>query len=474
MFKPELLSPAGTLKNMRYAFAYGADAVYAGQPRYSLRVRNNEFKMENLATGIQEAHELGKKLYVVSNIAPHNAKLKTYIKDMQPVVAMKPDALIMSDPGLIMMVREAFPDQVVHLSVQANAINWASVKFWQQQGIKRVILSRELSLDELEEIRQRCPDIELEVFVHGALCMAYSGRCLLSGYINKRDPNQGTCTNSCRWKYDAHEAKQDDNGDIIALQSESIIQRPSAAQINAVNAGGVQIENPTLGAGAPTDKMFLLEEPGRPGELMPAFEDEHGTYIMNSKDLRAIQHVERLTKMGIDSLKIEGRTKSFYYVARTAQLYRQAIEDAASGKDFDRTLMHNLEGLAHRGYTEGFLRRHVHDEYQNYEHGYSISDTQQFVGEFTGSRNDAGMAEIDVKNKFSVGDSVEIMTPQGNFTLTLDALINRKGEGVEAGLGSGHFVFMTMAPEVDLTKAILLRNLPQGMDTRNPHKSGCA
>jgi putative protease len=474
MFKPELLSPAGTLKNMRYAFAYGADAVYAGQPRYSLRVRNNEFKMENLATGIQEAHELGKKLYVVSNIAPHNAKLKTYIKDMQPVVAMKPDALIMSDPGLIMMVREAFPDQVVHLSVQANAINWASVKFWQQQGIKRVILSRELSLDELEEIRQRCPDIELEVFVHGALCMAYSGRCLLSGYINKRDPNQGTCTNSCRWKYDAHEAKQDDNGDIIALQSESIIQRPSTAQINAVNAGAVQIENPTLGAGAPTDKMFLLEEPGRPGELMPAFEDEHGTYIMNSKDLRAIQHVERLTKMGIDSLKIEGRTKSFYYVARTAQLYRQAIEDAASGKDFDRTLMHNLEGLAHRGYTEGFLRRHVHDEYQNYEHGYSISDTQQFVGEFTGSRNDAGMAEIDVKNKFSVGDSVEIMTPQGNFTLTLDALINRKGEGVEAGLGSGHFVFMTMAPEVDLTKAILLRNLPQGMDTRNPHKSGCA
>lgn len=200
MFKPELLSPAGTLKNMRYAFAYGADAVYAGQPRYSLRVRNNDFKMENLATGIQEAHSLGKKLYVVSNIAPHNTKLKTYIKDMEPVVAMQPDALIMSDPGLIMMVREAFPDQTVHLSVQANAINWASVKFWQQQGIKRVILSRELSLDEIEEIRQRCPDIELEVFVHGALCMAYSGRCLLSGYINKRDPNQGTCTNACRWK----------------------------------------------------------------------------------------------------------------------------------------------------------------------------------------------------------------------------------------------------------------------------------
>lgn len=455
MFKPELLSPAGTLKNMRYAFAYGADAVYAGQPRYSLRVRNNDFKMENLATGIEEAHALGKKLYVVSNIAPHNAKLKTYIKDMEPVVAMKPDALIMSDPGLIMMVREAFPDQVVHLSVQANAINWASVKFWQTQGIKRVILSRELSLDEIEEIRQRCPDIELEVFVHGALCMAYSGRCLLSGYINKRDPNQGTCTNACRWKYDVHEAQQNDSGDIIAM--------PNA----------VQIETPTtLGVGAPTDQIYLLQEANRPGEYMPAFEDEHGTYIMNSKDLRAIQHVERLTKMGIDSLKIEGRTKSFYYVARTAQLYRRAIEDASSGKDFDRSLMNQLEGLAHRGYTEGFLRRHVHDEYQNYDYGYSVSDTQQFVGELTGKRNLAGLAEIEVKNKFSVGDSVELMTPQGNISLTIEQLENRKAEAVEAGLGSGHTVYLPVPKEVDLSHGILLRNLPQGQDTRNPHELG--
>ncbi|GIU13300.1 MULTISPECIES: tRNA 5-hydroxyuridine modification protein YegQ [unclassified Shewanella] len=452
MFKPELLSPAGTLKNMRYAFAYGADAVYAGQPRYSLRVRNNDFKMENLAAGIKEAHSLNKKLYVVSNIAPHNAKLKTYIKDMEPVVAMQPDALIMSDPGLIMMVREAFPDQVVHLSVQANAINWASVKFWESQGIKRVILSRELSLDEIEEIRQRCPDIELEVFVHGALCMAYSGRCLLSGYINKRDPNQGTCTNACRWKYDVHEAQQTETGDVVPVNP------------------AVQIETPTLGTGQPSDQIVLLQEAGRPGEYMPAFEDEHGTYIMNSKDLRAIQHVDRLTKMGVDSLKIEGRTKSFYYVARTAQLYRQAIEDAAAGKDFDRTLMHNLEGLAHRGYTEGFLRRHVHDEYQNYDYGYSISDTQQFVGEFTGKRNEAGLAEVDVKNKFLVGDSVEVMTPQGNLTIKVDSLINRKGESVEAGLGSGHFVFLDVPAGVELEKAVLLRNLPQGQDTRNPHQ----
>ena len=450
MFKPELLSPAGTLKNMRYAFAYGADAVYAGQPRYSLRVRNNDFKMENLATGIQEAHALGKKLYVVSNIAPHNAKLKTYIKDMEPVVAMQPDALIMSDPGLIMMVREAFPEQVVHLSVQANAINWASVKFWQSQGIKRVILSRELSLDEIEEIRQRCPDIELEVFVHGALCMAYSGRCLLSGYINKRDPNQGTCTNACRWKYDAHEAKENETGDIVAVNP-------------------VQIEQPTLGQGPNSDQIFLLQEANRPGEYMPAFEDEHGTYIMNSKDLRAIQHVERLSRIGVDSLKIEGRTKSFYYVARTAQLYRQAIDDAAAGKDFDRSLMNRLEGLAHRGYTEGFLRRHVHDEYQNYEYGHSISDNQQFVGEFTGQRNAEGLAEIEVKNKFLLGDSLEMMTPQGNINLTLESLQNRKGEAIEAGLGSGHTVYMPVPADLELDSAILLRNLPEGTDTRNPH-----
>lgn len=454
MFKPELLSPAGTLKNMRYAFAYGADAVYAGQPRYSLRVRNNDFKMENLATGIEEAHALGKKLYVVSNIAPHNAKLKTYIKDMEPVIAMKPDAVIMSDPGLIMMVREAFPEQVVHLSVQANAINWASVKFWQQQGIKRVILSRELSLDEIEEIRQRCPDIELEVFVHGALCMAYSGRCLLSGYINKRDPNQGTCTNACRWKYDVHQAQQTETGDVIALPPE------------------VQIATPTLGAGEPSSDIVLLQEAGRPGEYMPAFEDEHGTYIMNSKDLRAIQHVDRLTRMGVDSLKIEGRTKSFYYVARTAQLYRQAIEDAAAGKDFDRTLMNNLEGLAHRGYTEGFLRRHVHDEYQNYEYGHSVSNNQQFVGEFTGKRNAEGQAEIDVKNKFSVGDSVEVMTTEGNFVISITSLVNRKGEQIEAALGSGHFVFMDIPQNINVERAMLMRNLPEGVDTRNPHQPG--
>ncbi|PMJ90172.1 tRNA 5-hydroxyuridine modification protein YegQ [Vibrio sp. 10N.261.55.A7] len=463
-FVPELLSPAGSLKNMRYAFAYGADAVYAGQPRYSLRVRNNEFNHENLQIGIDEAHAQGKKLYVVCNIQPHNSKLKTFIRDLKPVVEMGPDALIMSDPGLIMMVREAFPDMAIHLSVQANAVNWATVKFWSTQGVERVILSRELSLEEIEEIREHCPETELEIFVHGALCMAYSGRCLLSGYINKRDPNQGTCTNACRWEYKVEEGKENDTGDIVEKFDPAVESQATEGQ-----AIEVQDERPdnTLGLGKPTDEVVLLSEAHRPEEKMAAYEDEHGTYIMNSKDLRAIQHVERLTKMGVHSLKIEGRTKSFYYCARTAQVYRKAIDDAVAGKPFDESLMGTLESLAHRGYTEGFLRRHTHDTYQNYDYGYSVSDAQQFVGEFTGQRR-GDLAEVEVKNKFLVGDSLELMTPNGNVVFTLEAMENRKSQVIDDAKGNGHFVFIPVPEDMDLSFGLLMRNLNSGQDTRNP------
>jgi len=433
-FKPELLSPAGSLKNMRYAFAYGADAVYAGQPRYSLRVRNNEFNHANLKIGIDEAHALGKKFYVVVNIAPHNSKLKTFIKDLQPVIDMGPDALIMSDPGLIMLVRENFPDIDIHLSVQANAVNWATVKFWKQMGLTRVILSRELSIEEIAEIRQHVPDIELEIFVHGALCMAYSGRCLLSGYINKRDPNQGTCTNACRWEYKMEEGTTDEVGNIVP-------KIDPTQQIEVKNVA------PTLGEGAVTDKVFLYTESQKPDEQMTAFEDEHGTYFMNSKDLRAVQHVEKLTALGVHSLKIEGRTKSFYYCARTAQVYRKAIDDAAAGKPFDESLMDTLESL---------------------EYGYSISERQQFVGEFTGKRNEQGMAEVAVKNKFLLGDEVEMMTPQGNIVFKIEKMLNRKNENVEAALGDGHFVFLDVPQDVQLDYALLMRNLVN-TNTRNPH-----
>jgi len=458
MFTPELLSPAGSLKNMRYAFAYGADAVYAGQPRYSLRVRNNEFSLENIKIGIDEAHALGKKFYLVNNIAPHNGKLKTFLKDIAPVIAMKPDALIMSDPGLIMMVRENFPDMPIHLSVQANAVNWATVKFWQQQGVERVILSRELSLDEIEDIRMHCPEMELEVFVHGALCMAYSGRCLLSGYINKRDPNQGTCTNSCRWKYDTHEAKETETGDIVAVNPTN-----TAPEIYTPDTDIITPSN------QPIDDVILLQEQGRPGEYMPAFEDEHGTYIMNSKDLRAVEHVERLVKMGVHSLKIEGRTKSFYYCARTAQVYKQAIDDALSDKSFNPSLNKDLEHLAHRGYTEGFLKRHRPSDTQNYDYGYSKSDTQQFVGEVLGKNTESGLIEIDVKNKFLVGDHLELMTPSGNLSFTLEKMIHSKtGEAITDAKGSGHKVAIKLETDLNLEFGIIMRYLAEGGTTRHP------
>jgi U32 family peptidase len=422
MLTPELLAPAGSLKHMRYAFAYGADAVYAGLPRYSLRVRNNSFNLENLSIGIREAHTQNKQFFVAANIAPHNTKVKTFLKDIEPIVHMNPDALIMSDPGLMMMVREKWPETVIHLSVQMNTVNYAAVKFWQAQGVKRIILSRELSLDEVAEIRQQCPDIELEVFVHGALCIAYSGRCLLSGYFNHRDPNQGTCTNACRWGYNVYEAEQQNNGDINPKQP------------------------PQLGIGDTTDQMILLEEQKRPGDYMPMYEDEHGTYIFNSKDLRAIQHVAKLTELGIDCLKIEGRTKSHFYAARTSQIYRRAIDDAVAGKTFDRSLMDSLDGMANRGFTEGFFRRHVHDDYQNYLNASPEKHHQLFVGEILESRDQKVF--VEVKNRFENGDQLILMTPQGDYPFHVTHITDPYGQEMPAAPGSGHQVWLQMPDDV--------------------------
>ncbi|MDO8941302.1 MAG: tRNA 5-hydroxyuridine modification protein YegQ [Methylicorpusculum sp.] len=440
----ELLSPAGTLKNMRYAFAYGADAVYAGQPRYSLRVRNNDFLEDNLATGIAEAHQLGKKFFLATNVIPHNSKVKTFIKDLTPIIAMQPDALIMADPGLIMMVRETWPDMPVHLSVQANTVNYASVKFWKSIGIERVILSRELSLDEIAEIRQECPDMELEVFVHGALCIAYSGRCLLSGYFNHRDPNQGTCTNSCRWKYDTLPAHENAEGDYVPDGGAL-----SMADISTASCGGAE-RHPLA------DNIYFLEEEGRKGELLPIMEDENGTYIMNSKDLRAIEHIQRLVEIGVDSLKIEGRTKSHYYVARTAQTYRQAIDDALADRPFNPQLLGVLENLASRGYTDGFYQRHHTHEHQNYINGYSKSHQQQFCGEIRNFDPNSGLAEIDVKNKFSVGDRLELILPEGNRDIVIEKMEDLHGRPMLEASGGGYEVRIPL-PGIKSDKGLLAR-----------------
>jgi putative protease len=442
---PELLLPAGTLDKMRTAYAFGADAVYAGQPRYSLRARNNEFRLEELGIGIQEAHALGKKLFVASNLMPHNAKVKTYMADMEPVIAMKPDALIMADPGLIAMVRERWPEQEVHLSVQANTVNYAAVKFWKSLGLSRVILSRELSLDEIAEIRQQCPDIELEVFIHGALCIAYSGRCLLSGYFNHRDANQGTCTNSCRWDYKVENAAENGTGDIQKIDFDF----DKALSESALSDCGSQPRHPLA------DRVYVISRPDHPEEMMPVLEDEHGTYIMNSRDLRAVEHVERLVKIGIDSLKVEGRTKSIYYVARTAQVYRQAIDDAVNGRSFNLELLGALDALANRGYTDGFYERHHTHEQQNYMRGHSESFRQQYVGDIVACAN--GMAEIDVKNKFQVGDKLEIIHPAGNQIVELKEMRGIKGEALTTAPGSGYRVQIPL--QGDWAKGMVARFL---------------
>ena len=430
---PELLSPAGSLKHQRFAFAYGADAVYAGQPRYCLRVRNNAFKdADAIATGIREAHQLGKQFYLASNIAPHNDKLRSYLRHLEPIIEAQPDALIMSDPGLIMLVRERWPEQTIHLSVQANAVNWATVKFWYQQGIKRVILSRELALEEVAEIREMVPEMELEVFVHGALCMAYSGRCLLSGYINHRDSNQGACTNACRWKYQNHEAKENEVGELVPVQS---------FDPTTENQDKTPAEPESEGL------AVLLQEANNPDELIPAYEDEHGTYIMNSKDLRAVQHVPRLCDMGLHSLKIEGRTKSHYYAARTAQVYRRAIDEHMRGKPFDMGLMDTLETLSNRGYTEGFFNRHPSGEFQNYEMGLVNAKQQQFVAEVIDANNDELI--VEAKNAFCVGDTLELMCPSGNQFIQLDGIIDKRGNSIQRVAGSGHRVRLPLP--IDIT-----------------------
>ncbi len=416
--KPQLLAPAGSLKMLETAFSFGATAIYAGQPRYSLRVRNNDFgDVDVLRQGIDLAHQLGHKFYLVSNIFPHDNKVRNYVQNMAPVIALRPDALIMSDPGLMMLVRETWPEMEIHLSVQANTVNSAAVRFWKSVGVSRVILSRELSLDQVAQIRQECPDTELEVFVHGALCIAYSGRCLLSGYFNHRDANQGSCTNSCRWDYKTQPGVVDASGDILSPQAAAERERT---------------------------EVYLIEEGQRPGSFMPIEEDEHGTYVMNSKDLRAIEHVGRLVEIGVDSLKIEGRTKSPYYVARTVQSYARAIDDALAGRALDPALLGQLEGLANRGYTSGFFQRHTPQETQNYLRGYSESGRSLYVGDVLSFDAVRGLAEVTVKNRFAVGDWLEIIQPAGNRDLQLARMENSDGQPMTVAPGSGHTVWLPL------------------------------
>ncbi len=392
----ELLTPAGDFEKLKFALVFGSDAVYAGQPQFSLRSRENSFKISNdIADAIEYTHSKNKKFYLASNIIPHNNKIEAFQKSLSEFIEMKPDALIMTDPGIIHFVRQNFPKQDIHLSVQANCTNWSTAKFWRDLGIKRIILSRELNIREISLIHEKVPDLELEVFVHGAICMAYSGRCLLSNYMSHRDSNQGACSNACRFKYSLY------------AQNEA------------------QDENYT-----PLEGQFYLKEETNQTDFMPVDEDEYGTYIMNSKDMCAIEHLEKLQKAGVVSFKVEGRTKSLYYLVQVTRTYSQAIQDLQQGKPFNSKLMDQLYQLDHRGYIPGFFIHDRSDLKQNYEQTRVRSETAHVAGVIRGYNLETKQAVLSVKGQIYEGDELMVITAEIQTPNIIKAknLMNHRGE----------------------------------------------
>ena len=416
----ELLLPAGNFDKLKYAFAYGADAVYAGVPRYSLRTRENEFRKESLLDGIAYTHDLGKKLYLTMNIYAHNTKIKGFMDEMERMLKYEPDAMIMADPGLIHLARKEFPQLDIHLSTQANCTNWASADFWRDQGVTRIILSRELGLKEIAEIHAKVPDVELEAFVHGAICIAYSGRCLITNYMNNMDANQGTCTNSCRWGYNFGQKTPS----LLEMESQDIIQ----------------IDKPYT----PPEDGYFLEEPKRPGQYFDMKEDEHGTYMMNAKDLCSIELLQQMRDAGIVSYKIEGRTKSVYYAAMTARSYRKAIDDMEADRPFDSKNLEDLIGIAHRGYISGFYTKNPQEYGQNYVDPSSQDFTHQNAGMVTTWDESAQLLEFEIKNQIRVGETLEIISPDNTVEIVVEELFNAKKRPVDVvhgGTGQGYIPF---------------------------------
>ncbi len=425
---PELLVPAGTFEKMQYAFAYGADAVYAGIPRFSLRARENDFTLEKVIEAINYARQSNKKLYLTMNIFPHNNKIKSFTDMLDKVAALHPDGLIMADPGMILVARERHPDLAIHLSTQANTINWQSARFWYKMGIKRIILSRELRLDEIEEIRQHVPDVELETFIHGAICIAYSGRCLLSNYFTHRDANQGTCSNACRWEYKVYSepAEMEEERDVLL----------------------------------PVREHYYLEESERPGQLMPIDEDEHGTYIMNAKDLSTIHILEKIVRSGLDSVKVEGRTKSVYYVSVITRAYRQALDLIARGETVPEFLTKEVFAVANRGYVTGFLERNPLDKGQNYESGHSANQSRLFCGIIKDWDARSGMATVAVRNRFETGDTLELISPGKTVPFDVVAISDTQGKNLTVAHGGGKDVLVPL-PEKPEPFALLRRVVKQ-------------
>lgn len=413
----ELLAPAGSLEKLRYAYSFGADAAYAGIPFFSLRARENEFAIEELRQGLDLARSMGKKLYLTANVFSRNRKINSFYTHLDQWAQLKPDALIMSDPGLMLIVRERHPEIPIHLSVQANCMNWQAVRFWQQQGVERIILSRELSLDEIRTIKDKVPEMELEAFVHGAICIAYSGRCLLSSYMSYRDANQGVCDNSCREKFQVYKTKE-------------------------------------------SEETFFVEDLRSKGEFYRVDEDENGTFIMNAKDLRLIEHLKEILDAGVCSLKIEGRTKSVYYVSMVTRAYSQALKELAAGKSYDPRWAEELEKIANRGYHKGFMMGEPEPKDHNYEGSVGKSFRQRFGGLIRPEEQKYdGWLPVEIKGPVSIGDRCEVICTDGSSSwITVEAIRTKDGKDVpKANPGIG--IFHIPAPHAAQDCSLLSVNI---------------
>ncbi|MEP1498199.1 U32 family peptidase C-terminal domain-containing protein [Pseudophaeobacter sp.] len=388
MKRSELLMPAGNLRKLKLAILYGADAVYLGTPDMSLRTKS-EFSLEEVIEGVAFCHAHGRRAYLTLNLFSHNKDIDKLDEYIDTVRKVRPDGLIIADPGVFQYVKDRAPELPLHISTQSNICSWLSVKFWQDQGADLCVLAREVSFSELKEIREKCPDIKLEAFVHGAMCMTYSGRCLLSNFMAERGANQGNCANSCRWNYSFRMRLKD--GTVQDLQ------------ITDDNADMFE---------------FLLEEGCRPGELMPIEEEARGSYILNSKDLCIMPKLNEYLEIGVDSLKVEGRGKSEYYCAIVARAYRMAIDDYyADPENWDpKPYMRELEAVGNRGYTLAFHEGRLTNYAHNYEHTASLAQWE-YAGVVTEVTEDAFL--VEVKNKLVAGEVLEFVSPIARETVLL-------------------------------------------------------
>jgi len=385
MKKLELLMPAGDFEKLKFAYAYGADACYVWVPMFSLRARTNAFTMETIKETVEYAHNLWKKIYFTANIYAHNIKIKPFLAQFKKMVEMWPDAFIMADPWLIYLVRKEFPDVEIHLSVQANNTNWAQAEFWAEMWIKRIILSREISIKEMKEIHEHVPNIELEAFVHWAICMAYSWRCLISNYLSNRDPNQWTCSHSCRWEYKVFK------DDRTESELETVTGKPEDYEELTWN--------------------FYLEEKERPWEIMEIDEDQYGTYLMNSRDLCAIDYIEELKDAWIISFKVEWRNKTVNYIASVWLAYREAINAVEKWEKYDSIkLSEELFWIANRWYIPGFLAWNTNANAQFYERNGSFG-TKSFLWILREYDETEKLVRVEVKNIFNLWDEIEIVSP---------------------------------------------------------------